>query len=118
MGRLGRCMAPTCAVRPAPPLIFAPLSCKPAEMPLTPEQIKVVVDNLQCVDPPRRRRAFEALRPLLGLDDSEMDAEFERVQGVLRYASQLERDRAALRRVHMHAVPCKVQAALSCRRLT
>lgn len=87
-------------------------------MPLTAELMKVVVDALQHADPPKRRRAFEALRPVLNLSDSEMDPEFDRVEGALRYVAQVERDLAVLRRVHMHAVPCKVQAALRGKILT
>ena len=59
---------------------------------------------------PKRRRAFETLRPVLHLRDDEVDGEFARAAGALGYAAQADADRERLGRVHMHAVPCGVQA--------
>ena len=92
--------------------------CAPSyQMPLTPALMKMVLDILVCVDAPKRRRAFDALRPVINLGDDEVDAEFARVEGVLRYVAQVEADLAKLRRVHLHRVPCKVQALLTSRRM-
>ncbi len=86
-------------------------------MPLTNAQMMAVVDTLQHVDPPKWRSAFNAMRSLLSIAHSELDDEFGRVEAALRYVAHVERDIAEWKRVHMHAVPCAVQAKLSWRRL-
>jgi hypothetical protein len=87
-------------------------------MPLTDRVLSVVINALECVDiGPKRRRAFDALRPLLNLNNAEMDSEFARVEDIMRYVAESERDRAALTKVHMHKLPCRVQARFGCRHL-
>jgi hypothetical protein len=82
-------------------------------MPLTDKLMDVVVKVLQLVNPgPKRRLAFDALRPVLNLADDEMDMEFDRVTQVLRYLQQLDRDKAALRKIHTHKLSCRAQSAI------
>lgn len=73
------------------------------KMPLTNELMDILIKFLLCVNPgPKRRLAFNTLRPVLNLTDDEMDVEFCRVNQVLRYLQQLDMDRDAPRKIHMH----------------
>ena len=64
-----------------------------------------------------RRRAFDAMLPLLGLSSDEVDAEFSGVQSALRYVRNTERDLAWLSRFRLprRSLPCRVQASLTSR---
>lgn len=82
-------------------------------MPLTDKLMDIVVKVIQCVNPgPKRRLAFDALRPVLNLSDDEMDMEFDRVTHALQYLQQLDRDRAALGKIHTHKLSCRAQSAI------
>lgn len=88
-----------------------------AGMPLTTTAMTCVVQALRCADVGKKRRAFNALLPLLNLNRDEVESEFARVINVLRYVAALERDHAALASIHMHEMSCRVQSLVSCRRL-
>lgn len=84
-------------------------------MPLTEKAMRSVVKTLTYVDEPKRWRAFNAMLDNLNLQINEVESEFARVEAALRYVAETTKDRAALGRVHMHKMSCRVQAFLSCR---
>ena len=90
-------------------------------MPLSSDLMEIVCNTLRNVpDDPHgaaRRRAFDAMLPLLGLSSDEVDAEFSGVQSALRYVRNTERDLAWLSRFRLprRSLPCRVQASLTSR---
>jgi hypothetical protein len=79
-------------------------------MPLAPDQLQRVVRIIQRVNAGEERVVFMELMPMLNLSEDEAEIEFARVVQIIRYLKQIDRDHCMLRYVHMHAIPCAVQA--------
>lgn len=79
-------------------------------MPLNEISLDAAVKCLTCAASHLRRTAFNALLPLLNLSDDEVDYEFSRIEHIIRFVQERERDRVAIARIHVHAIPCSLQA--------